>query len=302
VSAAPASDPSPARLDDVMLAMDVVDTVRHHQLVVEQELASGDRDAAMMERLRSIYAGQGLEVPDHVLAAGVAALRENRFAYAPPPDSWAVRLARLYVHRRRWALAVLGLVLVAALAWSGYRAAVVAPREGLRAEAESTYARILDVARVEEARTLAAEAYADAQRSLAAGELAQARDAVAAMEGLQSQLELRYDLEIVSGPDETTGVWRVPDVNPDARNHYLIVEAIGPDGRTLARPIRNEETGEVETVRRWGLRVDEATFERVAADKLDDGIVQDRLFGEKRAGELEVTYRFPTTGEAITSW
>ncbi len=193
-------------------------------------------------------------------------------------------------------------MLVAALTWGGYQAAVVAPREGVRTEAERTYARVLDVAQVEEARTLASAAHGDAQRALAAGDLARARDAVATLAALRSELELRYDLEIVAGADETTGVWRVPDVNPAARNYYLIVEAIGPDGRAIARPIRSEETGEVETVRRWGLRVDEATFERVAADKRDDGIVQDRLFGQKRVGELDVAYRFATTGEAITSW
>lgn len=37
-----------------MLAMDVVDTIRHRQQLVEQELAGGDRDAAMLERLRRI--------------------------------------------------------------------------------------------------------------------------------------------------------------------------------------------------------------------------------------------------------
>ncbi len=302
MSGAATAPPPSARLDEVMLAMDVVDTLRHQQDLVDQELAAGDRDAAMMDRLRSIYASQGLEVPDHVLAAGVAALREDRFTYVAPADSVAVRLARLYVHRGRWAKVLLGLVVVGALAWLGYRAAIVAPLERVSAEVDGSYARVVDVARVDEAQARASVAYADAQRALATGDVAGARDAAAALAELQAELELRYDLEIVTGPNQTTGVWRVPDVNPEARNFYLIVEAIGPDGQRLTRPIRSEETGEVELVRRWGLRVDEATFERVAADKGDDGIVQNRLFGVKRAGELEVDYRFPTTGEAITSW
>jgi hypothetical protein len=137
---------------------------------------------------------------------------------------------------------------------------------------------------------------------VAAGDLPTARTALADLEALVAELEVAYRLEIVARPNETTGVWRIPDANESARNYYLIVEAVDPDGRVLARPVRSEETGTTSVVRRWGLRVDEATFERVVADKLDDGIVQDYVFGEKRAGELEPSYRFATTGGAITSW
>ena len=72
---------SRANLDDVMLAMDVVDTIRHRELIVERELNSGARRKELLERLKSLYAAQGLDVPDHVLAEGVAALEEDRFAY-----------------------------------------------------------------------------------------------------------------------------------------------------------------------------------------------------------------------------
>jgi hypothetical protein len=48
--------------------------------------------------------------------------------------------------------------------------------------------------------------------------------------------------------------------------------------------------------------VDEPVFERIRADKLDDGIVQDRVFGEKVRGRLEPEYRIPTSGGAITEW
>jgi hypothetical protein len=99
-----------------------------------------------------------------------------------------------------------------------------------------------------------------------------------------------------------TGVWRIPDANTQARNYYIIVEAIGPDGKTVEVPIASEETGKTELVSSWGLRVDEEVFNRIARDKQDDGIVQDREFGVKKIGYLEPEYRFTTTGAAITSW
>ena len=52
----------------------------------------------------------------------------------------------------------------------------------------------------------------------------------------------------------------------------------------------------------WGLRVDETTFQRIAADKEDDGIIQNDVVGEKRRGALAPEYRIATTGGAITDW
>jgi hypothetical protein len=82
----------------------------------------------------------------------------------------------------------------------------------------------------------------------------------------------------------------------------LIVEAIAPNGEPLTIPIRNQEDGRVSPVRKWGLRVDEATYEKVAADKRDDGIIEQNVVGAKRRGELDAQYSVATTGAAITSW
>ena len=82
-------------LSEVMLAMDVVDTLRHQESIVERELQSEDREAELIEKLRKIYADQGLEVSDEVIAEGVKAMREERFAYRPPPGGLNTTLARL---------------------------------------------------------------------------------------------------------------------------------------------------------------------------------------------------------------
>jgi hypothetical protein len=115
-------------------------------------------------------------------------------------------------------------------------------------------------------------------------------------------LEQAYTLQIVSRPGEKSGVWRVPEANPKARNYYIIVEALAADGRTLEVPVVNEENGRTERVSKWGLRVEKAVFERIAADKQDDGIIQQRQFGVKQSGQLKPDYRVPTSGAAITQW
>jgi hypothetical protein len=104
-------------LDDVMLAMDVVDTLRHSRRLVDKELASEEDDARLLRRLRDTYASQGIEVPDEILRQGVAALKENRFVYTPPPSGFWAFLARLYVTRKRWRADLFAYAILIALAW-----------------------------------------------------------------------------------------------------------------------------------------------------------------------------------------
>src|SRR5215470_15673533 len=99
---APGASTPAAPLDELMLAMDVVDTLRHRELMLDREVEAEDRDQRLLVRLREIYSAQGIEVTDEVLAQGVAALREERFVYTAPMPSFGRSLATLYVSRGRW--------------------------------------------------------------------------------------------------------------------------------------------------------------------------------------------------------
>src|SRR3954447_13267943 len=114
-----AARPLPA-LDETMLAMDVVDTLRHADRLVERELEGDARRAALKQRLREIYAGQGIAVPESILDQGVAALEQHRFTYTPTPPSFGRSLATLWVTRARWGRAV-GFALAALVLAGGGR-------------------------------------------------------------------------------------------------------------------------------------------------------------------------------------
>ncbi len=289
-------------LDEVMLAMEVVDTLRRRQRLVDAELDTEGREADLKERLRKIYAAQGIEVPDHVIDEGVAALKEERFVYHPPAPGLKTRLARLYVNRDRWGKGVLlglGLLVLAGIA--NYFV-FVAPKAALPKGLEGVHAEVVALARVDEARQAADRQLNAGQAALRDGNTKAAKDALRALTELRTRLQQEYSLRILNRPGEKSGVWRVPDVNTNARNYYIIVEAIDADGRVLTVPIKNEETGKTEPVDKWGLRVDQATFNAVARDKQDDGIIQKNQFGRKRRGELTPQYEMATTGAAITQW
>ena len=124
----------------------------------------------------------------------------------------------------------------------------------------------------------------------------------AALDDLTTTLATAYTLRIVNRQGEQSGVWRHPNDNRSARNYYVVVDAIGADGGRVRIPVRNEETGRTEQVSTFAVRVPEAVYEQVKADKLDNGLIDRDAFGEKRVGELEARYAFETAGGAITDW
>ncbi len=301
-------------LDDMMLAMDVVDTLRHSEKLVAQELDGEARDQRLLERLREIYAAQGLDVPDRVLKEGVDALREQRFVYAPPAPSFQRSLARLYVSRETWGKPALICLAGALVLWVGYYAFVDRPREARIAQEAIEIAEILpkdlekwrglvvEAAAVEEAKSRAEAIFAKGMAAAKSEDAVAARAARDELQALHDQLMLTYELRVVSRQGEQSGVWRVPDANPNARNYYLIVEAIGAKGKALSLPVTNEENGQTKVVDMWGLRVGEAIFDAVRDDKADDGIIQNNRLGIKRAGYLEPEYAVSLPGGKIFEW
>ena len=295
-----------APLEDLMVAMDVVDTIRHRHLIVERELDAAGRRKRLIERLREIYTAQGIEVTDAALEAGVNALEKERFAYSGTPESFSASLARIYVRRGRWLKPLVVLASLIAVVWLAWYFTVQLPQDRLYAELpaelQSIHARIISQSRSDDANTRASELLAEGRRAIDAESFAAAEAAREELDRLREELELAYEIRIVSRPGESSGVWRIPEVNEDARNYYLIVEAIDGRGNALVRDVRNEEDGRLYRVRKWGVRVDVATFEAVAADKRDDGIIDNFVLGSKNAGYLQPEYRLPTTGATITEW
>lgn len=303
-----------AALSDVMLAMDVVDTLRHADAQVARELSETDRAAELKRRLREIYAAQGIEVPDRILDEGIKGISEARFAYTPTPPSWRRSLAEAWVSRARWgrpALFALAAILVIGLAWQiGVRAPeqrrIAAERvelaEGIPNAARALVERIAatgaDAALREEGARLATQATAAAR----AGDLAAARAHNAELGALAAELAQSYRVRIVQRAGEPSGVWRVPAANPRGQNFYLIVEAVDANGRVVPVRITSEENRRTAEVTRWGLRVPQDVFEAVRRDKQDDGIIQNDIVGEKRTGERERRWRINTTGAAILEW
>jgi len=312
---------APQSLDEVMLAMDVVDTLRHQENLVSRELSEERRDAELLERLRQIYRGQGIEVPDRILQEGVQALKEQRFVYTPPAPGFTRTVANAWVNRGRIGRSLLALAALVGFSWGAYHLGVERPAQQRAAQEQAAAERnrtelaqtlpsaleqghedVLREARVPVARERADQLLADGRAAIARQDANGARQAINDLEILRADLRREFVLRIVSRPGEPTGVWRVPPRNPSGRNYYLIVEAVSPDGRILSLPVTSEEDGQTATTSKWGVRVAEAVAMQVQRDKSDDGIVQQNRLGEKRRGSLDIDYLMPVLGGTILRW
>lgn len=301
-------------LDDVLIAMDVVDTLRHREQIFLREIDHEAREDELVARLKDIYAAQGMDVPEATIREGVRAMADNRFSHTPAEPGFMRRLAIIYITRERWLKPALAAIALVVVGWAGWQFGVVAPREAATERLQIELTRTLparlqsaaEAARAasttDEGEARAAALYRQGLMAAEAGDAAAARKAIAGLDQLKADLEAVYQVRIVSRPGEFSGVFRIPDAAPDARNYYLIVEAVDPLGNVLEVPVTDEEAQGVHRVEMWGQRVSEAVFDRVAADKRDDQIIQDDIIGEKPAGALSPRYSVTTPGGAIVEW
>lgn len=308
------AQPKAQSLDDVMLAMDVVDTLRHRELILAKELGGEERERALIARLKEIYSAQGIDVPDRVLEDGVKALEEKRFVYDPPKDSFPIGLAKAYINRGRWAPPIFLIAGAALFFTAAYEFGFERPREA-RAEQqrlELTVALPKEIAGArDEALALAGDEAARARINAASeegaaavkrGDAGAARKSVEELRLLGQDLAADLTIRVVSGPNSTSGVARDNIDRSGAENFYLIVEAVDARGKPHALAIESQEERRTARVESWGVQVPEGEFFRVAADKQDDLIVQNATFGRKPKGTLTPHYDVPTAGGAILEW
>jgi hypothetical protein len=301
-----------ATLDETMLVTDVVDTLRHG-VDMPIDTRTAEADPALLARLREIYRQQGIEVPESVLRAGIAAMADARFAYVPPRGP-AAALARLYVSRHRWGPAALAITLALVIGLGGYffgyrpyRAAQAEQArlelaEGLPAKMDTLYQAIYNETKVQSAAADAADLRDRGKDAAARSDRRGAEQAIADLEALRDKLEQAYSLRVVNRADVKPGFWTFPPNNSEATNYYLVVEALDPDGKVLSLPITSEDNGLTETVNHWGLRVPQSVYAAVMADREDDGTIQHDLVGIKQEGFVDVDYIVPVLGGTLARW
>lgn len=116
-------------LSDVMLAMDIADTIRHRERIVEHELSAEEREKALFDKVKATYASQGIEVSDATIREAIDAIEDERFAYKPAKESFFTKLAHIYINRKKWGKGLAGMVAIVGLAWAVTWAIFTLPKQ-----------------------------------------------------------------------------------------------------------------------------------------------------------------------------
>lgn len=302
---------APHKLDEVMLAMDVVDTLRHEAGLLERDLSAPDREDKLIARLREIYDAQGIEVPDEILREGVKAMDDHRFAYTPQKLGF---FSKAYITRGKWGKPLLVFLGMIGMAWSVNYAAFEAPKKvklkkqhialtvDLPKSLTAGHEEGLSIAKTNAVKLRLTALYDEGMLAAKSGEYKTAYAADKNLTQLNQQLAQTYTLRIVSRPRELSGVVRGADDNARISNFYLIVEGIGASGKPVPVRISSQEDQREATVKIWGVRVPKPVFDKVAADKRDDQIIQNSVIGAKHRGYLAPEYSVDVSGGLILEW
>ena len=109
-------------------------------------------------------------------------------------------------------------------------------------------------------------------------------------------------LRIVSERGEKTGVWREYDGKRGARTYYIIVDALGVGGAAFTTRIQSVEDQKSYQRERFGVQVDERTFEAIKRDKQDDGLLEQPDIGKKPANSLRWQLQPGFDAKFIAEW
>lgn len=152
--------------------------------------------------------------------------------------------------------------------------------------AQRDHAAIQALAQEAEARTQADGLRREAEAAHGLTDPKGTQAAATKLEALLATLEEEFELRVVQSPKSAVDAYYTDAKGTRVSGYYLLVEAVTADGTVLPRSIRDAEDGRVRTVRKWGEQVPASVYERIKADKLEDGVVDEHVFARKRRGFL----------------
>jgi hypothetical protein len=291
-----ATAPEKLSLPELLRIMDVATTLRKEQEVVEEQLNFDQIKARLRERLLEAAKVAGEPVTPEQIDAAIDEYYDKLHSFEQPQWTFSVLLAHLYVRRATILKWLIGIAAVWALTWSLLVSGLLPGEARNRNELERLTREINT--RAAAVRVLAADemVQGDVEKLLATVETYQANQEPAKLDqvlkkltALEGQLEAEYQIVVVNQSGQQSGIDRyyTDDQGERVSGYYLLLEARTADGRPVQVPIINRETGKMEQRSQWAELVPQEVYNRVAADKQVDGVLDESAFATKQRGQLE---------------
>lgn len=304
-------------LQDQLGAMALVDDLRHQRIQLQEHMSIAARRELVATRLREYYAAKNIPLEDDLIERGVAEYFSKRFVYEPYALSgWKKRIADLYVARARFGRRLLVASLAAVLGIGGtvgaigaYSSHQEAKSAQLQADAERLTHELAGLAQSFDKMGLPSKDQANvtrridvAKETLAKGDVVSAKAAVSDLRSLLAFAAMPLSISIVDRQGVKSGVERTS--NSGGRAWYVIAEALDGAGNPVPVHSTSVEDGTSRVVSIFGIQVPQATFEQVKKDKQDNGLIDDRAIGVKKANTLgfDLNSKANSSGSMILEW
>jgi len=301
-------------LHEMSRIMDVASALRKERSIAELQLNLDETKAMLREKLLETTKITGEKLTPEEVDAAIEQFYDNLYSFEEPEQSISVVLAHLYVRRAtitKWLLGIAGAV-VLFFVWTGWAGARDARQaENLWRDSVQHSKAIVEMADDKKLSVELNSLVSNAALARDKLDFNRLQEIKAELARIRELYESEYQVLIVAAPGERSGTQReyTDDQGTRTSGFYVFVEARNTDGSLRPMQIRNRETGNTETVKRWGEQVPESVFNRLADDKQADGVLDERLFAVKKRGDKQFEVQLEgdadgplRRGGQITSW
>jgi hypothetical protein len=252
----------------------------------------------------------GDPVTEAEIAAAVEQYYDRLHEFKEPPASFTKFLAHLWVLRGRlfkWLIGIVGAFALIFGLLAVRDAQQTAVRSNLFEQSVAAERAILAWDKAAPLKAALDAKLVEARAALDRGDVDALNRIHGELASLQSEFAADFAVTIVSEPNQISVRERL--FEDRTSGFYAIVHARDSDGAAVPVKIHNREVDRVETLTQWGEQIPEEVFNRLAADKQADGVLDEREFAVKRPGtrELEIVLKGEDgqpikRGGQITSW
>lgn len=283
--------------------MDVAREMRENREMAEQVLARDEVRATLRQKLKRSAEISGDRVTDAEIDAAIDAYFADRHRFVEPKFSFNLLIAHLWVRRTLVLSATAAVLICAGTIWGLFLSpfAPLSPTLQAQRAAATRQADATQLVEQIRAASLEPEVVETAERLAKEVQVAGNEDPTTALAAMSTLTELHqelletYELRIARDSDGSNLIeTRYRSENGDRLSgQFVLVEAVDSSGKVIPKRIRNAETGNYDTVKIWAERIPPEVFERLAADKLSDGVMNETVFGTKERGRLELQVTMP---------
>ena len=298
-------------LSEMMRIMDVATEMRTQRETIEKEFAVEETKRILREKLLQTTAITGERVTEAEVDAAIESYFSTLYVYQEPRGSLAVMVARFYVRRGHLAIMALLALTLAGTGWFTMHLATTRFSQTARTHRKVAHLSTAITSNLARVRALARETsvteelgkWEDEAKVASEQEDIQALDSIEnQLNDLSSRLNEAYEVQIAADPQERSGFTRnFQDEQGRRPAYYLIVFARNDQGQPVRRTIVNAETQRASVVDRWAEQVPKDVYDRIAADKKADGILNEIQFSKKQRGYRDEEIQIPgADGKPLT--